>query len=255
MALLSTMMVALAGGGSNEREDDPMWEDEDEIIKVAEAFDRVARELLGTHGVAETLDHIVNLAVRTLDSCEFAGISWVQGKQITSPVSSNDIPRILDALQSETGEGPCIDAIREREIFTTGRLDLESRWPEFASRGHAATGVTSIMSHRLFAEKDTMGALNLYSTQADAFGPTDVALGAVFATHAAVAMEAAKLARGFQQNVDSRDIIGQAKGIIMASTGCTADAAFGVLVRQSQHENRKIAEIASELAARASRKR
>ena len=140
-------------------------------------------------------------------------------------------------------------------MFITGRLDRETRWPKFATRAHDETGVTSIMSHRLFAEKSTMGALNLYSTQPDAFTATDVALGAVFATHAAVAMDAADREQGHQQSLDSRDIIGQAKGIIMASTGCSADAAFGVLVRQSQHENRKLVEVATELATRAVRKR
>lgn len=232
-----------------------MWEDDKEIIEVAEAFDRVARELLEFHGIEETLHHIVDLAVRTLENCEFAGISLVQHRKITSPTSSNDIPRILDALQSETAEGPCIDAIREHEMFTTGRLDRETRWPAFAARAHLETGVTSILSHRLFADNDTMGALNLYSRLPDAFGPTDVALGAVFATHAAVALDAAKRQRGYERNVDSRDIIGQAKGVIMGSTGCSADAAFGVLVRQSQHENRKLVDIAAEIAHRATRRR
>jgi GAF domain-containing protein len=232
-----------------------VWEDDDEIIEVAQAFDRVARELLESRAMGATLDHIVNLAVKTLDACEFAGISLVQGKQITSPASSNDVPRIVDALQSETGEGPCIDAIREHEMFRTGHLDRETRWPNFATRAHDETGVTSILSHRLFAERDTMGALNLYSTQPDAFSATDVALGAVFATHAAVAMSAAKRDRQYQHGADNRDIIGQAKGIIMASTRCSADAAFGLLVRQSQHENRKLVDIASELADRAGRKR
>ena len=232
-----------------------MWEDDEEIIEVAEAFDRVARELLESHGMEETLDNIVKLAVNTLDSCEFAGISLVQGKKITSPASSNDIPKIVDAIQSETGEGPCIDAIREHEMFITGRLDSETRWPKFATRAHEETGVMSILSHRLFAEMDTMGSLNLYSRQTDAFTPTDVALGAVFATHASVAMDAANRERGYQRSVDSRDIIGQAKGIIMASTRCSADAAFGILVRQSQYENRRLFDIATEVANRAAQKR
>jgi AmiR/NasT family two-component response regulator len=110
-----------------------------------------------------------------------------------------------------------------------------------------------VLSLRLFVDHDTMGALNLYSTRPDAFNETDEALAAVFATHAAVAMDAAKREQGLQHSVDSRDMIGQAKGVIMASLGCSADAAFGVLVRQSQHENRKVIDIATEIAARASR--
>jgi AmiR/NasT family two-component response regulator len=42
----------------------------------------------------------------------------------------------------------------------------------------------------------------------------------------------------------NRDVIGQAKGILMERHGVTADAAFSVLSRVSQAENLKLAEIA-----------
>jgi GAF domain-containing protein len=90
-------------------------------------------------------------------------------------------------------EGPCIDAIREHEIFLTGDLGAEQRrWPRFALRATQETGVRSILAIRLFAETTTMGALNMYSTQEDAFTDTDVALAAVFSTHAAVAVASAR---------------------------------------------------------------
>jgi hypothetical protein len=54
--------------------------------------------------------------------------------------------------------------------------------------------------------------------------------------------------------IESRDIIGQAKGVIMVTVGCSADEAFLLLKRQSQHENRKVTEVAAEIAARAQRK-
>lgn len=55
--------------------------------------------------------------------------------------------------------------------------------------------------------------------------------------------------------IESRDVIGQAKGIIMVTMGCAADEAFRLLKEQSQHENRKLAEIAAEIAARTERQR
>jgi GAF domain-containing protein len=153
------------------------------------------------------LDKIVRLAVETLDACEFAGISLMDGRKITSPASSNDIPKSLDEIQSETGEGPCIDAIREHEVFQTGDLKNESRWPKFSERAHQETGVCSILSLRLFVEEDTLGSLNLYSTAPDAFDDSDVALGTVFAVHAAIAMSAARRQEGLEQKSDSRDLI------------------------------------------------
>jgi AmiR/NasT family two-component response regulator len=47
-----------------------------------------------------------------------------------------------------------------------------------------------------------------------------------------------------------RGVIEQAKGVIMSTTRCSADAAFAVLVAQSQAENRKLRELAQEIAAR-----
>ena len=163
-----------------------------------------------------TLTKIVHLAVEHLEGCDFAGISLVEGRRITSPASSNDLPGIVDSIQSEVGEGPCLDAIKEHEVFQTGDLAAEERWPTFAPGAHEETGVRSILSLRLFVEEDTMGALNLYSTSQDAFDETDVALASVFAAHAAVAMSAARREENLDRKADSRDLIGQAKGILMA---------------------------------------
>ena len=64
-----------------------------------------------------------------------------------------------------------------------------------------------------------MGALNLYSTANDAFDDSDVALATVFAVHAAVAMSAARRQESLEQKAETRDVIGRAKGILMARSG------------------------------------
>ena len=56
-----------------------------------------------------------------------------------------------------------------------------------------------------------------------------------------------------QSALATRDLIGQAKGVVMATFHCSADDAFKLLVSQSQHENRKLVAIAAEIAARAAR--
>jgi GAF domain-containing protein len=221
--------------------------EDDELLDVAEMFGEVARQLLGQRQMPETLQRIVQLAVEHLEACEFAGISFVEGKQITSPASSNDVPRVVDAIQSEVGEGPCIDAIREQEVFRTGNLLAETRWPQFSRRAHDETGVTSILAVRLFAEQQTMGALNLYSTRSDAFDDTDVAFAAVFATHAAVAMDSARREANLERKADTRDLIGRAKGIVMSLEHVTDDKAFHMLRDASQRLNVKLTTIAQEV--------
>ena len=190
----------------------------------------------------------MRLAVENLDACEFAGISLVEKDKFTSPASSNDIPRTIDEIQAEVGEGPCIDAIKEHEVFQTGELKKESRWPKFSQRAHTETGVSSIVSFRLFVEENTMGALNLYSTVPDAFDDSDVALGTVFAAHASVAMSAARREEGLERKAESRDVIGRAKGILMARSGVDDDAAFRMLVSASQRMNIKLRDIAQQVA-------
>ncbi len=225
----------------------------DDVVQVAETFATVARALAEHHDdLQNSLEKIVHLAVENLDACEFAGVSLVEKGKITSPASSNDIPKKVDHIQSETGEGPCIDAIKEHEVFKTGDLRDEKRWSQFSARAHEETGVCSILSLRLFIEEDTMGALNLYSTAPDAFDDSDVALGSVFAAHASVAMSAARQQGSLEEKAQSRDVIGRAKGILMAQSGVTDDEAFALLKRASQRMNVKLRDIAQGIAEQAS---
>lgn len=222
-------------------------QDDDRLVEAAEVFAEVARRLLEEHRMPETLQRIVQLAVEHLDACEFAGISYIEGRHITSPASSHEVPRILDAVQSEVNEGPCIDAIRLQEVFKTGNLPDEERWPQFSRRAHNETGVTSILAVRLFTDQETMGALNLYSTRADAFDDTDLAFAAVFATHAAVAMDSAKREAQLQRKADTRDLIGRAKGILMSLEHISDERAFTLLSAASQRLNLKLTEIAQQV--------
>ncbi|MBW3574498.1 MAG: GAF and ANTAR domain-containing protein [Actinobacteria bacterium] len=222
----------------------------EDVVHVAEVFAEVARALSAHEGLEATLHKIVNLAVEHLEACEFAGISLVERGKITSPASSNDIPKGLDTIQSDTGEGPCIDAINEHEVFQTGDLLSECRWPNFSKRAHEETGVCSILSLRLFIEGDTMGALNLYSTRSNAFDDTDVALASVFAAHAAVAMSAVRREEQLERKAQTRDLIGQAKGILMTRSGVTDDEAFAMLQAASQRMNIKLRDVALQVAER-----
>lgn len=218
-----------------------------DAVELAETFAEVARTLAAHDDLPTTLNKIVGLAVRSLDACEWAGISMIEKRVITSPASSGEIPRIVDGIQSETGEGPCIDAIVDHEVFRTGDLTRETRWPLFSSRAHQETGIASILAVRLFIEADTMGALNLYSTHYDAFDDTDVALGVVFAVHAAVAMSAVRREDNLQAAARSRDVIGRAKGILMAQSGADDEEAFTILRAASQRLNVKLREVAQQV--------
>ena len=216
-------------------------------MELAETFAEVARALLAGGDVDATLRRVCRLAVETIDACECAGISMVRGTTIRPLATTSDVPGIVDAIQSETQQGPCIDAIKEHGVFLTGALSAETRWPEFAHRAHHESGIESILALRLFAQEDTMGALNLYSSQTDAFDDHDVAISSVFAAHAGLAMATARHEEQLVDKATTRDIIGMAKGMIIARRGVSEDEAFDILRRASQRMNVKLRDVAEQM--------
>jgi transcriptional regulator with GAF, ATPase, and Fis domain len=207
----------------------------------------VARALLAQVDVKHTLQKVVDLAVETIGGCDHAGISFLKGGTGSTPAASDDVPPLVDAIQYETGEGPCLSAIREQEVVYSGDLGHETRWPRFAARAQRATGVTSMMCFRLFVAGDTLGALNLYSKTPDAFDDRSRTVGVVFAAHAAMAMATALHGEQMDEALQSRDLIGQAKGILMAREGVDADKAFDMLRRASQRLNVKLRVVAGDI--------
>ena len=217
-------------------------------LELAEEFAAISRKLLAGANPSATLGLIVGLAVQTIDGCEHAGITVIEGRDVSSIASSDEITTLVDRLQAETDEGPCLDAIRREAVFQTGHLSEERRWPSFSRRASLESGVESILSFRLFVEDTTMGALNLYSVHADAFTDHDVAVGAVFATHAAVALSAAKHIGNLEAAVGTRpQVIGEATGILMARQHVSQGEAFAMLRRASQRLNVKLRVVAENM--------
>ena len=217
-------------------------------VKLAETFAQVARSLLAEPDVNRTLDRICKLAVETVGGCEAAGVSLISRR--ISPLTATDGLRSkLVELQSEVGQDP--DPIQNQEVFIMGSLSEEPRWPpEFSLRADEETGVRSVLSLRLFASGETMGALNLYSRRPDAFDDRDVAVGSVFAVHAAVALTSARHDECLEKKAASRDVIGMAKGIVMARQRVSDAQAFDILRRASQRMNVKLRDLAQQVVDR-----
>jgi GAF domain-containing protein len=125
-------------------------------------------------------------------------------------------------------------------------LSTERRWPRFVARVRDL-GVGSILAFQLYVAQDGLGALNLYSRSPYAFDDDAERVGALFATHAAIALARAQQTEQLTHAVDVRDLIGQAKGILIERHRLTGDQAFRLLVRASQTTNTKLAEVARRL--------
>lgn len=222
---------------------------DDEGTRLASTFAGVARKLLAEQDLDSILRGIVAVAVAEVGACESAGIELVE-KRVVRPIApSSEMAAHIAQIQNEVGEGPCLSAIQEHETFRTADLEHDARWPKFAVRASAETDVRSILGFRLFAEEDTMGALNLYSSRTAAFDERAVAIGSILAAHAAIAMSTARERDYMHTALENRDTIGQAKGILMHRDGIDADEAFEVLREASQRLNQKLREVADQVIA------
>ena len=126
-------------------------------------------------------------------------------------------------------------------------MRTDPRWPTWGPLVAKEIGVVSIVSYRLFTTEDTLGALNLYSRRPDAFDTDDVYNGQALAAHVAVALAASQNTTHLELAIANRTVIGQAEGILMERFGITAEQAFAVLRRVSQHRNVKLNRVAEEL--------
>ena len=211
----------------------------------------IARSLFAEPTVLATLQRIVDVAAETIDGCDGAGLLLVSRREIVAGAWSNELVREVERMEYEIGEGPCVDAIWERPTFESSDLrDEISLWPTFAARALDA-GIESVLAFRLFASEETLGALDLYSGRRGAFDESARAFGTVFAAHAALALAGAQIhahdvavADGLREALATRDVIGQAKGILMATRHIDADAAFDLLRTTSQDRNVKLRAVA-----------
>lgn len=215
--------------------------------RQSEVFAHIARELLDEPDVHRTLERAVHLAVETIDGCDCAGVSLVRGRAIESTVHTGQLVARADELQMETGEGPCLHAIRADHTVQVDDLSQDERWPRWGPRVSAELNLCSMLCFRLYNRRDTLGALNLYAQKPEAFDAADRAVGTVFAAHAAVALSSAQTQEQLAQAVETRTMIGQAEGIMMERFGLSADRAFELLRRVSQQRNIKLREVALEV--------
>lgn len=214
---------------------------------LAEGLGVMARELEQHDDPAVLLAEIVAAAVAMVPGAEEGSISVVTARRrVTSQVPTSDLPLQVDALQDETRQGPCLDAAFEQHTVRVDDLAAEQRWPLFSRRA-SETGAASMLALQLFVEGDNLGALNLYSRTPYAFTDESEQVGLLFATHAAIAYAAASKEAQLSQAVLNRDVIGQAKGILMERFNISGERAFLVLVRVSQDSNRKLYEVADQL--------
>lgn len=223
------------------------------------SIDQSVNSLAELHFEGQTMDsimgHVGRLAVQTLEGWDAAAASLAAGTKIATYGTTDERINPVDQAQYDSNRGPCVDALKSGETQYFDGTDVEARWRVFAESA-ADCGVYSVMSFPLKFNEEVIGALNFYSRERDAMRPGHREEGSLYAAQAAVAIANAQayLAKDTQlsqleEGLQTRTMIGQATGLLMAQEGLTSDEAFQKLVYVSQNSNIKLREIAQRYVA------
>ena len=195
--------------------------------------------------VSSGLEELVANAAEHVPGAQFAGITVAsRTRGVTTAAASNRYATALDEIQQRHQEGPCLSAAWEHHIVRIDDLETEQRWPRYCVDALGETPVRSVLAFEVFVNAEVLGALNFYSDRPYAFQQESTELGVVFATHIALAWNMFRRHAQFRSALASRDLIGQAKGVIMNRFNVDAVRAFELLTRLSQDSNIKLVDVA-----------
>ncbi|ANW63056.1 histidine kinase [Mycobacterium sp. djl-10] len=207
----------------------------------------LARDVAVPVAIDDVLRGVTDAVLELIPGAEYAGLLLLgRGGKYETLVPTDDLMYQLDEMQIRTGEGPCVEAAIDDLIVRTDDFECELRWPEY-SKLVVKVGIRSALSFKLYTAQRNAGALNVFSTQVKAFDAEAEAIGSVLAAHAAAAIVASRQEEQLQSALSSRDLIGQAKGIIMERYNVDAVRAFEMLRELSQSGNVKLVDIAKQV--------
>ena len=224
----------------------------------AQALGALSQFVVSKSSMGETLLRVSQITTDALPAAHMAGISLLgEDGTPTTGIFTDPEAVEIDSAQYESGRGPCLDSWRLRQIVRLDDLNGTDAYPEFAAAAQAH-GIQSTLSLPLMAGEDAAGALNLYSRELNGFTDEDERVGTLLASAAAIVLmnasaywQATQLSEQLTQAMQSRAVIEQAKGILMArSPHLNADEAFDLLRKASQRENVKLREIAQRIVDR-----
>lgn len=213
---------------------------------VQSTIARLAGAMVGKAGVEDTLSKVTGASLALIPGADCAKISTIENGQLRSITATSKLTSSLDSAQQTAGHGPCLEAISGKKATRCNNLRTDTRWPRFASSATTA-GVHSVLSSPIDIPGATCATLTLFGFRAEAFGPDSEAVGAMLASHAAIALIHDEQERQFKAALATRDVIGQAKGMIMERFGVDAAQAFAMLREISQETNTPLRELATRL--------
>jgi len=208
----------------------------------------LAREMSSEADVEAVLRRVVQAAAHEIEGAQYAGVTLLRRRSIVTSVATDALLEEFDRHQYATEQGPCLSAVTEHiPVVRVDDLSSDWRWPAFRAAVESLP-VGAILSFQLYANREESAALNVYASKAHAFSDESVHLGSLLAAHAAVAAASTAKMANLRIALASRDVIGQAKGILMERYKITSEQSFDLLIAASQRTHRKLNDIAVQLS-------
>jgi GAF domain-containing protein len=211
---------------------------------------RVERALAMDRGIVGKLEAVAGLATRMIERCDAAGLALEARGRTHSIGTTDDVVLEVDLVQYDTGEGPCLESIKESKIVRFDVLEPDERWEHFAP-GALAHHIQSVLSLPIVARGSTVGALNLYSETVGGVEPESEPIALALAAYAGEVISTSPLYAYSLELLDevvdelaAHELIHSAVGIVMSRTGKAADDALATLAEVAAHQGQSIREAA-----------
>jgi GAF domain-containing protein len=220
---------------------------------LTDALTELANLLVATPGMDRFLTDLARVAGAVITPPAACGITLAEDHRPLTVASSDPLAAHVDEVQYGQDQGPCLQAMRTGEIVLAADMSTEQRWGAYPA--HALSyGVRSSLSLPLTINGYTRGALNLYAGTVHAFGPSQQRHAKLFAGPASAALTVitrqvhqVQLTEQLHDALATRAVIDQALGILMGHNRCDFDTAFAILRTSSQHQNRKLRDVATDI--------
>ena len=207
----------------------------------------------GATPVEETMHRIVQ-TTHTIFHVDGAGLMLADAdQQLRNAAVSDARFEHLERLQLEHDEGPCLSAYEDKQLVCSEDLDVDARWPLFTEAA-LHEGVRAVLASPIPYNQQAIGVVGVLSEDRRPWAPEAELALLAFTDLAALliasmlrAEQQTELAGQLQGALDSRAVIEQAKGVVMARHDIGAREAFQRLRDQARRERRRVGEVAREL--------
>jgi GAF domain-containing protein len=219
--------------------------------QLTSAFIRLADTMVEDYDLVELLQQLVDGCIVVVDSGSAGVLLDDQRGALQVLASSSEQIRLLELLQIQADQGPCVEAFRTGvPVLVPDLATRASSWPEFADAA-ADRGVRSAHALPLRLRSHIIGAIGLFGTEVGPLDATDLRAAQALADMAAIGIlhqralqQSEILNEQLQHALNSRVIIEQAKGVLAGHALLNMDTAFALLRSFARTNNHRLVAVA-----------